>query len=45
MSETIQWTLVALGAAGAAGTWLRAVVALLTHRAQERERRRFDEGR
>lgn len=27
MSETVQWTLVALAAIGAAGTWVRAYVA------------------
>jgi hypothetical protein len=36
VSPLVQWILVALGALGAAGTWLRAITAWQEHRAAER---------
>lgn len=37
--EVFKYALLALGLLGAAGTWLRAVVALREHRAAQRVRR------
>lgn len=38
MDLTVQWALIILAALGAAGTWVRAVVAWTEHRASERMR-------
>lgn len=35
MSSTVQWALIVLAALGAAGTWVRAIVAWKEHRAAE----------
>jgi hypothetical protein len=38
MSSTVQWALIVLAALGAAGTWVRAIVAWKEHRSAERMR-------